>query len=226
MVIFLSFNEPQDEPRLKFHAANASPGLAVVRGCSVQALRPREHFNTKFFAGQYIGEAPEKGAIHANGYEIVDNIPTPGQNGQPDLHADSFREEIRERPIALHLSENILFGDEADQEGLFGPGSGPGFFSDTVSVRSQPAGSMRIRRKQNGMTSLFIDPPRYPNKKRTLCKEGFTSPRVPGTHHRLLRSLAERLVKELGMSLADVARLLGGQREERLERAAPAWRNP
>ena len=54
--------------------------------------------------------------------------PIPGQNGQADLYADSFRQEIRERLIALRLSENILVGDEADQEGLFGRRLRPGFF--------------------------------------------------------------------------------------------------
>ena len=100
----------------------------MVRGCAVQAHRPREHLNTKFFVGQYVGKASEESTIHAGRYEIVDNIPIPGQNGQPYLHANSFRQIIRERLIALHLSENILLGDEADQEGPFVPRLNLGFF--------------------------------------------------------------------------------------------------
>ena len=69
--------------------------------------------------GKCVGEAPEKSSIQSHGTEVVDDVSIPGKNLEIDPDPGFPGEIVSQRFVAFDLLENILLGDQADQDRFF-----------------------------------------------------------------------------------------------------------
>ena len=70
--------------------------------------------------GQCVREAAEKSAVHAGRVERVDDVPVPGKDFKRDFRAGFPGEILPQGLVALHLPEEVLLGDQSDQQFLHG----------------------------------------------------------------------------------------------------------
>src|SRR3990172_6521590 len=89
---------------------------SVVGGLPGGVLGPGEHLQIKLRMGQRVGEAPEECPVQPERFEVVDEVSVEREDLKLDPDSDLPSEVFRQGFVSFQLMEDVLLGDEPDEE--------------------------------------------------------------------------------------------------------------